>query len=461
MADPTATLHGAAKKEVSTSATAVLDSDSGTVAVGDWLYVCVGGVFDDGGAGATEYVLTQLSGTATVGSAVTPTSPLGLAANVQGNDGGSYSFRCKHMYLPVTGAGTIVARVTRTAGNIDHAWFATFIRVQAPGTIGAVGRLANNTSVTTFAVTMDATPAATSMTLGSIYENNGVPNIGPGALTELSDLSDAFDVAFETGKDEGSASITNTWTNLDLGTLGHAGVLVEIVTAATAVPVYASGTNGNQGGSGTMTFPSGLAAGDLMIVSMSIYNSSGTPVPSASGFTLGTTKVSNAGNMYVAYLWKVATAGDVSAGSTTLACTNVVGSNLDWACDRITGAHATTPIDTDSGNQGNSTTPTTATLTTAVNNEMLWIASYAFGSGYSAYFTGGTENNAVFPGEGNGSVPRPTSGATGAISATLSGAGEAWSVIAVAIAPSAGGGPAAPVAKQRIVHQAVNRSAVY
>lgn len=238
MANPTASLYGAAKNFVSTggSSTNTLASDSGTVAVGDWLFCLVGLGIEDGGSGSTDITLAKTAGTATVGASVTPTSAGSTVANVFTSDGGTFTIRTKVMYLPVTGAGTLTVTATRTAGFHQVGWFIAFVRVQNPGTIGAVGAVTNRTSASSIAVTLDATPASTSLLLMHYFGSNGASGAtAPTGTTELEkQVSSAIGMSHESAKKEGSGATTNTFTAIDADVFGRGAICVEIKTGDTA-----------------------------------------------------------------------------------------------------------------------------------------------------------------------------------------------------------------------------------
>lgn len=229
MAAPTAALHGATKLEVSNGTTNTLASDSGTVAVGDWLVCLIGGLFGVGDPVIT-YTLAKTAGTSTVGASVTPISPLGAVAKATGSDT-PYTFQVQAIYLPVTGAGTLTATATRTAGSLDHAMCCHFVRVQNPGAIGAVGFTADNVSSTNITVTLDNACGANSTTLMAVFSNNGNGLITePTGTTELADTDiAAAGCQMESAKDEGSPATSPQFTNLaNVGTHGRCAIAFEI-----------------------------------------------------------------------------------------------------------------------------------------------------------------------------------------------------------------------------------------
>jgi hypothetical protein len=126
-------------------------------------------------------------------------------------------------------------RATRSGASLDHAWNAGFIAISDPGTVGAVGIIANLTSSTSLAVTADAAMAAPSLAIMACYDNNGAEAIThPTGTTELIDQNNGVaGESFDVAKKEGSPSTANTFTGLTAGVFGRAGIVVEVVTAAT------------------------------------------------------------------------------------------------------------------------------------------------------------------------------------------------------------------------------------
>lgn len=234
MADPTAALHGAVKSESSNSATATLASDSGTVAVGDWLVALIGGAF--GATGPTiTYSIAKSAGTATVGAQVTPTSPGATVAQTANLDVGSgYRMRTQALYLPVTGAGTLTVTATRQAGTFDHGWIIHFIRVQNPNAVGAVGQVTDLTSSTSESVSLDAVPASNSLVLAFAFDNNGDTAITePTGMTELGDNGvTAFGIHMESAKKETGGSQSMTFTNMAADVFGRAAIAFEVTSAS-------------------------------------------------------------------------------------------------------------------------------------------------------------------------------------------------------------------------------------
>lgn len=197
--------------------------------------------------------------------------------------------------------------------------------------------------------------------------------------------------------------------------------------------------------------PASLAAGDLMVAWISCGGTPGTPwTPPPVGWTQILT---NFGTLcYLNCWWKIATSTDVSAwdGTFTMANSPAAIGHLY----RITGAHATTPIDTspDAVQTGNDTAHTTNAINPSAAN-CLFIACWGSDDGADLSFTwdgnysgNATENYNTTDALNMASSYRVASGTptneTATINSSTSHDGE-LAIMAVAPVAAAGANPLA------------------
>ena len=112
---------------------------------------------------------------------------------------------------------------------------------------------------------------------------------------------------------------------------------------AIAVPTTAS-TNYTAGETVTITKPTSLAEGELMIACISARSGSSPTINTASGWTLMTGSDFTNGSLSIQ--WKIATAGDVAASDFSFTHTDTGNGFICGAILRVTGA-TPTPADTD------------------------------------------------------------------------------------------------------------------
>jgi hypothetical protein len=208
------------------------------------------------------------------------------------------------------------------------------------------------------------------------------------------------------------------------------GVLSPSVAHAQAVvgSVTSFGSGGNNATSYNIAKPSGLAVGDLMILSVAIEGSTSA---SATGFTQITSQA-NSSNFTLYVFRRIADAAAVSATNFTVS----FGSSAKYSVGlaRITGHNGTTPIGAFAGATGSGTAVTSPAITTTAANQL--VLSF-HGVKKSASFTGGpgTERYDVSadpPSHALYSYTQVAAGSTGTKSATSSQS-EVWAAIQVAI----------------------------
>jgi hypothetical protein len=145
-----------------------------------------------------------------------------------------------------------------------------------------------------------------------------------------------------------------------------------------AVRSVSSSATDTDGSSIVATHPSGLTAGDLMILLVGIFNGGARTITTPSGWTVEHS-ANDENRFRFAVYKKVATSGDVSAGSTTVSFSGTVDKSA-FGMYAITGAAAgveitLSEVDSQIGNV-NSTTITDTTAITPLTSESLVISSY-------------------------------------------------------------------------------------
>lgn len=220
-------------------------------------------------------------------------------------------------------------------------------------------------------------------------------------------------------------------------------------------PVFANQGAGNLALANTVTLtkPTGLAVGDLMIAYIAVSSGSNPSLNVPSGFTLGasTTFSAASGGRLFAY-YKVATSGDVAAANFTFSeAAGGIGA-ISGFIDRITGVNQTTPLTgtttnqiTTSGTTGNFPGMTTTVANALVIQCAVYVSSGAVGGGDfsnvapSGSALQGNNNqpgfNSVFASAG---FTQAAAGATGNKTASVTGTRSASSdfqAVTLAIAP--------------------------
>lgn len=226
-----------------------------------------------------------------------------------------------------------------------------------------------------------------------------------------------------------------------------------------AVTYQSSATSAPSGDSTslTITAPSGIAEGDLLVASINAQGGSAT--------STGWTEIDQAGRLTT--LYKVAVSADESATDYTFSFSN---GSRSGGIVRISGQH-TSPISTSSINEwGAGTSATTGTITPAPNSLLLFVVSNDDDKTISGYTIttsdpSWTEAFDVQGASSNSSIalayatrPEATATGTGTATASASTSGEA-SLIAVAIPPNVTVSPSVLTATASIVAPAITGTA--
>jgi hypothetical protein len=136
-----------------------------------------------------------------------------------------------------------------------------------------------------------------------------------------------------------------------------------------SLPVIESTSTANgTAGSITITKPTGLAVGDVMVAVLSAARSSATNpfIQTASGWTLVATEDPALASASVQ--WKTATSGDVAASNFTFSCLNTTSVIMSGAILRVTGLSTVSPyIGEISSNTVSAVVDTTVTFSGSVD----------------------------------------------------------------------------------------------
>lgn len=144
---------------------------------------------------------------------------------------------------------------------------------------------------------------------------------------------------------------------------------MAIAVASLATGSYGSG---NPSYTTTITKPTGLAVGDLMVAFINGTNgTSGSPSTVPSGFTLGRSQAYGFGtrNNFSTY-YKIAASGDVAASNFTWGNSVTGGGSIGGTLFRITGALANIDQST-SNDAGNTSSPAIGPITPTYPNSLL------------------------------------------------------------------------------------------
>jgi hypothetical protein len=242
-----------------------------------------------------------------------------------------------------------------------------------------------------------------------------------------------------------------------------AGFLITSIWLATSAISQAQAvwqSQSSAGGGGTAATspsvpkPAGLAAGDLMVMSVGVESGSSTTI-TATGWT-PINRQDQSSNVGLATFWKIATSTDVAATSFSV----TFNSSKKWSMgiSRITGHNPVAPIAASAGTQSASSATAIvapSVTTTAANQLVLGFyavkksATFSNPTPFNATTDPGTERYDVAadpPSHAAYTYVRATQGATGTRTATSSQP-ETWAAIQVAVATqpviSASGTPAA------------------
>jgi len=226
-------------------------------------------------------------------------------------------------------------------------------------------------------------------------------------------------------------------------------VVVESVSSAAI--------NGSSGTSLTITKPTGLAVGDLMICFLGGPND--WNINTATNWNGLTQAQSTEGNQLTSKAqWKIADSADVAASNFTF--TISTSSGFTGYILRISGHDATTPINAQSNVNSDSDTSTPSianTITPSVANCLIicawWesdnqnsFSNYAIATS-SPSFTPQTDASGTVAGTGRGmsracaTGTRSQTTATGNASVTFGATGQRFNAAQIAVAPAAPSGP--------------------
>jgi hypothetical protein len=159
-----------------------------------------------------------------------------------------------------------------------------------------------------------------------------------------------------------TAAVSKAGTyNVQVTTSGGIGVLVN---AFTFLPGNSTGNSGNNAGGGTtvtVTYPAGLATGDMMCVTVTVRGGTGTTItpPTADGTWNLLSRVDSTTTLAQGTYWKLASAGDVTAGSAIFTITSNKASGV---CVKVPDVEPVAPQVAQQAN-ASSTSVTAPTLT--------------------------------------------------------------------------------------------------
>ena len=232
------------------------------------------------------------------------------------------------------------------------------------------------------------------------------------------------------------ATATTVPAGLSVG-LSYNGVVMD-PTNLNSNPVWQAssshGSGGNSASSYAIAKPTGLAVGDLMILSAAIEGGKTFTAPTATGTWTEVIRTANGGNLFLVVLRKIAVQADVDATSFSV---GVGGGKYSIGLSRITGHSATNPIAASGGATGSGTAVASpAITTTAANQLVLSFHGVKKSAAFSASGSFGTEIYDVAgdpPSHAAYRYVQASAGSTGSKTATSSQS-EAWVAIQVAVA---------------------------
>jgi hypothetical protein len=199
----------------------------------------------------------------------------------------------------------------------------------------------------------------------------------------------------------------------------------------------------------TVSKPSGTADGDLVLLYVNADNN-GVTATWPSGFTQGNSGGSTQDGQTALWAWKIAS-GEPANYTVNLSQTQ----NTQLIAQRVTGNHATSPIDSQSVNSSSAANASPATVTatgvTTTSDDclLIWVANnddhggasgHTVPSGFTQDYENTSTNSAMCIAHGS----KVSHGATGNEDGTASASTNiGWIAFLIAIAPpAAGGGPA-------------------
>jgi len=232
------------------------------------------------------------------------------------------------------------------------------------------------------------------------------------------------------------ATATTVPAGLSVG-LSYNGVVMD-PTNLNSNPVWQAssshGSGGNSASSYAIEKPTGLAVGDLMILSAAIEGGKTFTAPTATGTWTEVIRTANGGNLFLVVLRKIAVQADVDAASFSV---GVGGGKYSIGLSRITGHNPTSPIAASAGATGSGTAVAAPAITTTAPNQLvLSFHGVKKSADFSASGSFGAEIYDVAgdpPSHAAYRYVQASAGSTGSKTATSSQS-EAWVAIQVAVA---------------------------
>lgn len=235
------------------------------------------------------------------------------------------------------------------------------------------------------------------------------------------------------------SSVTANPSNVfSASTLSAPSNLQTTASCITSSTVEYRGGSSATGSSGSLTLskPTGLVAGDVMIAQFAVRSESPSITP-PSGWTFIRTDTSNFNGQSTLY-WRIATSGEPSSYTWS----SNVGDRTAGGILAYSGA-SSSPIGAHLGSTGADATPIAPSITTPVNDNVLvtffalrQVALTTGPSGMNLRYNVESAGGAGIVGAAASDEARPTAGATGTRSATKSNSFE-WVAQSVAIRPPA------------------------
>jgi regulation of enolase protein 1 (concanavalin A-like superfamily) len=232
------------------------------------------------------------------------------------------------------------------------------------------------------------------------------------------------------------ATATTVPAGLSVG-LSYNGVVMD-PTNLNSNPVWQAssshGSGGNSASSYAIEKPTGLAVGDLMILSAAIEGGKTFTAPTATGTWTEVIRTANGGNLFLVVLRKIAVQADVDAASFSV---GVGGGKYSIGLSRITGHNPTSPIAASAGATGSGTAVAAPAITTTAANQL--VLSFHGVKKSSTFTPSGSFGAEIYdvaadpPSHAAYRYVQTSAGSTGTKTATSSQS-EQWVAIQVAIA---------------------------
>lgn len=198
----------------------------------------------------------------------------------------------------------------------------------------------------------------------------------------------------------------------------------------------------------TVTKPSGVAEGDLLVAVLS----SNLEAISISGGAAWTLRASVANTGFCRIFTSVAGASEPS--SYTIATDDLDNDQFGGTIFRVSGADTSSPVDVYGTNTGTSSTPTAPSITTTVADTLLFVGHALDANrlatpdtGFPTGYTGGRHEQTDSPAacvHGSAYKSQASAGSTGTAAFTCDSS-DTWAALQLAIKPAAGGGGPDPI----------------